>query len=269
MKILSCYKNRIKIFFCLFIYILFLVCPISLSALDKSHLIFNEAVTHSRAGHFGDAIVLWDEFLESYPDDPIALSNRGNVLLALGDPNGAIADQNRAIMLLPDEPDPHLNRGIAEEALHLWDKAEADYYWVIKRYPNNYSALYNLANVKGAKGEWNEAEILFQKASLNKADFAIARSSHALVMYELGKFDEAEKELRKVIRKYPMLADSRAALSALLWREGNAGEAESHWAAASGIDSRYKQNDWLLNIRRWPPIPRKDLAAFLELDRHA
>ena len=43
------------------------------------------------------------------------------------------------------------------------------------------------------------------------------------------------------------------------------GEAESHWTAAVGLDNRYRQRDWLLQIRRWPPQPTADLMDFLDL----
>ena len=92
----------------------------------------------------------------------------------------------------------------------------------------------------------------------------MARSSKALALYQLGKLEKAELELRKLIRRYPMLADARAGLTALLWSNGSIGEAESNWAAASGLDSRYGQSEWLLNIRRWPSQPAMDLMAFLE-----
>ena len=36
---------------------------------------------------------------------------------ALGDVEGSILDQQRAIDLLPNEFDPHFNKGVAEEAL--------------------------------------------------------------------------------------------------------------------------------------------------------
>ena len=44
------------------------------------------------------------------------------------------------------------------------------------------------------------------------------------------------------------------------------GEAESHWAAAAGLDIRYRQRDWLLDVRRWPPQPTQQLMAFLALE---
>ena len=76
----------------------------------------------------------------------------------------------------------------------------------------------------------------------------------------------AEAELRKLIRRYPLFADARAALSGLLWQRGASGEAESHWAAAAGLDRRYRQRDWLQEVRRWPPQPTQQLMAFLALE---
>ena len=35
---------------------------------------------------------------------------------------------------------------------------------------------------------------------------------------------------------------------------------------SAGLDIRYREKDWLLNIRRWPPKPTNDLIAFLALD---
>ena len=98
----------------------FLVVQLSLPQL------FDQALSASRDGRFGDALPLWDQVLELAPGDAAAWSNRGNVALALGDPQAAIANQGRAIALDPEQGDPHLNRGTAEEALGQWDAAEAD-----------------------------------------------------------------------------------------------------------------------------------------------
>tara|TARA_B100000214_G_scaffold48884_1_gene30610 strand:- start:249 stop:605 length:357 start_codon:yes stop_codon:yes gene_type:complete len=113
---------------------------------------------------------------------------------------------------------------------------------------------------------WIEAKKLFSQAASANNAIAMARSSEALATYQLGDLEIAEKKIRILIRKYPLFADARAALSALLWRKGFLGEAESNWAAAAGLDIRYREKDWLLNIRRWPPQPTHDLIAFLALE---
>jgi len=231
--------------------------------------LFDQALTASREGRFGEALPLWNQVLEQAPGDAAAWSNRGNVQLALGDPEAAIADQGQAMALDPDSPDPHLNRGTAEEALARWAAAAADYRWILERHPEagepRASALYNLGNVLGSRGDWAAAQASFAAAAAARPGFAMARSSAALVQFELGDLEGAERELRNLIRRYPLFADARAALTALLWQRGARGEAESHWAAAAGLDPRYRQGEWLLAVRRWPPRPVQALEQFLAL----
>jgi tetratricopeptide (TPR) repeat protein len=119
--------------------------------------------------------------------------------------------------------------------------------------------------VEGSLGDWSAARRCFEAAALARPGFAMARSSAALAAFQLGQLDDAETELRRLIRRYPLFADARAALTALLWRRGARGEAESHWASASGLDPRYRQPEWLLEIRRWPPEPVQALSDFLAL----
>ena len=244
--------------------------PGGLPASLPLHQLFDRALVASREGDFAAALPLWDAVIERAPQDAAAWSNRGNVRLALGDAEAAIADQTRAMELDPENPDPHLNRGTAEEALQRWDAAEADYRWILERdaeasRPLDASALYNLGNVMGSRGDWSAARSSFSAAAEARPGFAMARSSAALAAFQLGDLDASETELRRLIRRYPLFADARAALTALLWRRGASGEAESHWASASGLDPRYRQPEWLLEIRRWPPEPVSALNDFLAL----
>jgi tetratricopeptide (TPR) repeat protein len=231
--------------------------------------LFQRALEASRAGRFDLALPLWNRVLEQAPKDAAAWSNRGNVQLALGDPLAAIADQDHSLLLEPNNADPHLNRGIAEEALGRWDAAAADYGWILERDPADASALYNLGNVQGARGDWQAARDSFVTAADTRPGMAMARSSAALAAFQLGDLATAERELRSLIRRYPLFADARAGLTALLWQRGATGEAESHWTAASGLDPRYRQGEWLLSVRRWPPAPVAALERFLMLTRCA
>ena len=233
--------------------------PSSLPAL------FQRALEASRAGRFDLALPLWNRVLEQAPKDAAAWSNRGNVQLALGDPLAAIADQDHSLLLEPNNADPHLNRGTAEEALGRWDAAAADYAWILERNPLDASALYNLGNVQGSRGDWQAARDSFVTAADTRPGMAMARSSAALAAFQLGDLATAERELRSLIRRYPLFADARAGLTALLWQRGATGEAESHWTAASGLDPRYRQGEWLRSVRRWPPEPVAALERFLLL----
>ena len=257
-------KRVVKILILFFLFFLFL--PFSSQAKQLPKFLFEKALQESKDGNFIQAEKDWSFYLNDNPNDPAALSNRGNIRLALGDPEGAIRDQTRAIEISPEDMDPYLNRGIAEEALKLWDKASHDYKLVLKKNPKDVSALYNLGNVMGSTDNWIEAKRLFSEAASSDTPVAMASSSEALAIYQLGDLELAEKKLRILIRKYPLFADARAALSALLWCKGFTGEAESNWAAASGLDIRYREKNWLLNVRRWPPNPTNDLIAFLAFE---
>ena len=73
----------------LLVLLLSLVLALPVQALDLQGL-YEQALTASRQGDFVEALPLWDRFLEKAPEDAAALSNRGNVRLALGDVSGAI-----------------------------------------------------------------------------------------------------------------------------------------------------------------------------------
>jgi len=257
-------KRIFKVF--LLLSFIFVVIPFSLQAKVLPEFLFEKALQESNYGDFVQAEKDWSSYLKENPYDAAALSNRGNILLALGDPQGAIRDQTKAIEISPKDLDPYLNRGIAKEALQLWEEASIDYKFVLKKNPKDVSALYNLGNVMGSMDNWIEAKKFFSQAASSNNAIAMARSSEALAIYQLGDIELAEKKIRILIRKYPLFADARAALSALLWCKGFLGEAESNWAAAAGLDIRYRDKDWLLNVRRWPPKPTNDLIAFLALE---
>tara|TARA_B100000925_G_scaffold290249_1_gene275043 strand:- start:530 stop:1303 length:774 start_codon:yes stop_codon:yes gene_type:complete len=252
--------------FSILIFLLIIFCISPTYALDSREILFREALTFSSEGEFDNALDKWNDYLRIYPDDPAALSNRGNVKLVVGDPKGSLIDQNRSIQLNPNELDPYINRGIANESLGLWLEAKEDYLYVISKDKENFSALYNLANVEGSLDNWEKARSLFSNAAQYNPGFAMARSSEALANYQLGNFDASEKELRKLIRRYPTFADARAALTALQWSKGKSGEAESNWIAAVELDPRYSQEDWLLEVRRWPPAPVEDLMKFISIN---
>jgi hypothetical protein len=71
--------------------------------------------------------------------------------------------------------------------------------------------------------------------------------------------------MRNLARKYPKFADMRAALTAVLWVQGQRGEAESNWVAAVGLDRRYEDISWVREIRQWPPNMVAALEKFLKL----
>ena len=110
--------KKLKVYFLLIVIFLnFYIAPCY--SLSLREALFKNALDLSSGGKFNLALQEWNQYLDSYPDDAAGLSNRGNVKLVIGDIEGSIDDQNKAINLNPNEIDPYINRGIAEEALGL------------------------------------------------------------------------------------------------------------------------------------------------------
>ena len=126
-------------------------------------------------------------------------------------------------------------------------------------------AYNNRGNAEAGQEKWEDAIADYKKATELAPNFAFARANYAIALYQSGQKEEAVREMRNIIRKYPQFPDVRAALTAALWEEGKRGEAESNWAAVVGLDTRYKDLDWLKNIRRWPPVMVTALEKFLTL----
>ncbi|MEM8675433.1 MAG: tetratricopeptide repeat protein [Cyanobacteria bacterium P01_G01_bin.67] len=228
--------------------------------------IAKKAFRASERGDFAKAETYWTTLVENFPNNPAVWSNRGNVRIGQYKLAEAIADFDRSIEIAPEYPDAYLNRGIAYEGKKLWDKAIADYNHVLQINPQDPVALNNRGNAKAGQKKWIEALEDYQLAADLAPTFPLARGNASLIQYQIGDRSEALRNMRNLVRKYPMYSDMRAALAAVLWVEGKQGEAESNWVAAIGLDNRYQDLDWLENIRRWPPSMTEALERFLSLN---
>jgi tetratricopeptide (TPR) repeat protein len=232
---------------------------------EAINLLFDQAFEATSRSDFATAETYWTSILETYPNNAAVWSNRGNARVSQHKLQDALADYNQSIALAPDQPDPYLNRGAALEGLQQWEAAIADYNHVLELAPNDAAAYNNRGNAKSGAGDWQAALADFERAAQLNPGFAMARANCALALYQLGQPDEAIHQFRNLVRKYPQFADMRAALAAALWNQGQRGEAESQWVAVVGLDSRYRNLEWVETIRRWPPLMADALAQFLSL----
>jgi tetratricopeptide (TPR) repeat protein len=81
------------------------------------------------------AVLAFDEALAADPRCAAALVNRTNLLLAVGEWRGVIADAARLIDLRPGDPEPWSKKGDAHLALQEWRQAAEAYAAALKRAP--------------------------------------------------------------------------------------------------------------------------------------
>ncbi len=238
---------------------------LSSQAIETIRHLREAAFEATRSGQFADAEKQWSALVEQLPEEAAVWSNRGNVRVRQNDLDGAMADYTQAIALAPDQPDPYLNRGALWEAIGQWDKAIADYNRLLRLDPDDPAAYNNRGNAEAGSGEWELAIADYQAAITLQPSFSLAYGNYALALYQTGETQSALQLMKSLVRKYPNFADMRAALTAALWEQGQRGEAESNWVAVVGLDGRYKDLNWVKNIRRWPPKMVTALDHFLTL----
>ena len=224
-----------------------------------------KAFAASQAGQFDVAEDYWTQLLEAHPTSAPIWSNRGNVRVSQNRLEEAIADYDKSVELAPLSPDPYLNRGAALEGLGRWDEAIADYNKAMQLEPDSAALYNNRGNAKGGSGDWSAALEDYEQAAKLMPNFALANANAAIALYQVGRAEDSIRRLRGLVRKYPRFADVRAALTAVLWAEGRGGEAESNWYAVMGLDRRYRDIDWVRQVRRWPPAVADALEQFLSL----
>lgn len=224
-----------------------------------------EAVQAAKKGDLFTAEKIWSDLIDEFPTNPALWSNRGNTRASLNEFDAALEDLNEAVRLAPDEVDPYFNRGAILEQKQQFEAAIQDYNKAIELDPNEAIAYHNRGNAEGSLGNWEQAVKDYQKATELDPRFTWAAESYALALYQIGDEQQGLTRLKSLVRKYPMFADARVALTAMLWGNKQFGEAESNWVSAAGLDKRYKDLDWIRNIRRFPPKVADQLEAFLTL----
>lgn len=101
----------------------------------------------------------------------------------------AIEDFNKAIELAPNEPDPFLGRGVANECLQRYEAALEDYEKANQKNklmtgvedPVTYN---NKANALAGLGKYEEALQNYRQAAKMQKDYVFPLASAALMLYQ-------------------------------------------------------------------------------------
>lgn len=251
------------------------------------------ARTAYRSKNLEEAFALLTELHELEPNDGQWLERRGQVLVDLKRFKLAVADFNAAVALYePEYKSLGLlsNRALAYEGLSEWSNALIDYDEVVRlssaidRAPPY--VLNSRGNVLSSLGRYDEALESYRQsaevfqASRNLSGAIYAKSNAALVLAELGREEDSVYEFEAVARRAAGSIDARAALAAIYWSQGKASKAEQTWGWAcdkinSGVLTEggpaldgcalYRDEDWLLRIRRWPPSMVGKMMNFVKL----
>ncbi len=205
------------------------------------------AVQHHNAGRLPEAEGIYQQILQTVPDQPDTLHLLGLVshqmgkndiaveliakalaikpdfaeahyglglsLHSLGNLDEAVASYQKALAINPDYIEAHNNLGSAFKDLHKLDDAIASFGKAIALKPDHANALFNLGNAHHYElRNLGEAVANYQKALTIKPDFVEAHNNLGNALQDLGKLDESMASYRKAMTIDPNYTDAHSNL---------------------------------------------------------
>lgn len=194
------------------------------------------------------ALADFREVLKEYPNFADVRNYAGLCLSFLGQPEEALEEFDRAILLNERYVEAHLNRAITlnelgrhEEAREAFDRAGRYEKEESGRFPAAVSA--RLANAHAgvgdlylAAGAAAEAAAQYRVALELRPRFHDIRNKLAQALMQTGALEEAEAELRLALEGNPHFTAARLNLGLVLYRQGRVDEATGEWGRVRAAD---------------------------------
>jgi protein O-GlcNAc transferase len=175
---------------------------------SSTQQIFDEAVTHHRAGRRGEAMAFYQQVISSQPDHAGALRLLGSLESDAGRHDVALALINRAIAVSPDDVECYVTLGRVLAATGHGEQAIAAYRRAIQLRPDAVHAQYNLGNLLMRLGRGDEAIASFRSAIASQPQFAEAHHNLAAALARAGRLPEAIEAYRQTLAIRPEFAEA-------------------------------------------------------------
>jgi tetratricopeptide (TPR) repeat protein len=144
-------------------------------------------------GYYEAAVKYATDLIQTrFSNIPVLYTYRGEARRQLGMLEEALADQNKAIQIIPNNHYAYNRRGRVYEDMGLFDKAMQDYEKALED-DEPFSVYY--ADINNLKGRIKEKEGKYQEAEIF---YARAAATYKRLCY---KDDRAEENLKRVIAK--------------------------------------------------------------------
>ncbi len=175
----------------------------------------------------------------------------GNRHAELGQWPEAIAAYDRGLLLNPDDPQLHFQRGYALAAIHQIPEAIAAYERAIALDPKFAKPKINLAILWADTERQGEAAQLLQEAIALAPELPQPYVNLAVLWMRQGRWTEAEALLQKALQLNPRYANALAHLGHLYIDQQRYGEAEAALTQALACDPQHRLAHWYFNVYHW------------------
>jgi tetratricopeptide (TPR) repeat protein len=159
-------------------------------------------------GSLSEGIKLLEKSLEISPDQPTAYFYMGNILYSLKRFDEALLNHDQAIALKSDFAEAYCNRGVVLSELERFDEALLSYDQAIILKPGGAETYYNRALALNELKRSDEAILSYDQAISLKPDYAEAYSNRAHTLITLKQFNEALVSCDRAIALNTNLAEA-------------------------------------------------------------
>ena len=174
--------------------------------------------------------------LEAHPAEGMLWKILSVALLRKG--SDALPALQRAVQLLPQDPETHVNLGLALAAAGRRAQAATSFRRALALNPASVEALSHLGATLRDLGEREEAVSVWRKAVALDPGRADSHRNLGNVLFDLRRLDEAEAAFRDALTREPASAQARIGLGATLRMRGRTAEAQEHCRAALALEPR-------------------------------
>jgi tetratricopeptide (TPR) repeat protein len=168
-----------------------------------SVLLILAVLTGLRCRVWKDSITLWNDVLSKYPDNSLALNNRGRAYSTLKLYKNAIKDYDRAIAVDPQYELPYYNRAVAYDNLQEYDRALVDYGRALSIKPALAVAHESRGVTYNHRGEYEKAIADFDQALKIDPRMAVAYNDRGIAYFNLKQFELALADYRRTLKLEP------------------------------------------------------------------
>ena len=222
--------------------------------------LFEEAITHHRAGRLSQAETCYQKILTQDPTHAGALHLLGLVAYQQARYDRALDCITRAIQRDATKPLYFYNQGLVHQKLNQLHEAERSYRQALALKGDYVEALGNLGNVLREKGELDEACAAYQQVLTIKPDHPEGYNNLGVVLKEQGKRDEAREAYQRAIALNPENAEAYCNLGAILFEGERLDEAIARFEHAVSIKPQYAKAHHHLGLAR---LWKQDLEGAL------
>jgi tetratricopeptide (TPR) repeat protein len=156
-----------------------------------------------KKGRLDDAIAIFQQGLQTEPDDAASENDLGNALCAEGKVAEAITHYEKALQIKPVFMEAQFNLGKALRQEGNMDEAITHFQQAVDIKPDFVPALVNLANGLLQEGKPEEAVAHFEKALASDPNAAAIHLNLGLCFAQMGRMEEAILQDQKALQLKP------------------------------------------------------------------